>query len=75
MLTLRMRPLIAMECSVMGEAYMALGVGREARDKFLELADKCRKVGGCFTMLWHNSEFSLRSKKALYETLLSDLIK
>ncbi len=75
MLTLRLRPLIAMECSVIGEAYMALGVGREAREKFLKLADRCRKVGGCFTMLWHNSEFSLKSKKALYENLLSELVK
>ncbi len=74
-LELRIRPLIAMECSIIGYEYMGLGVGKKAQDKFLELAEKCRQVGGCFTMLWHNSEFSMDSKKKLYADILDKLLE
>lgn len=73
-LKLRIRPLIAMECSVIGKEYMGLRIGEEAENKFIELAEKCRQVGGCFTTLWHNSEFSDKRKKVLYETMLSKLV-
>lgn len=72
-LNLRIRPLIAMECTVMDKAYMGLGVNDEAKQKFLHLANICCQVGGCFTMLWHNSEFSNKNKKKLYQEILKDL--
>lgn len=72
-LNLRFRPLIAMECSVISNQYMGLGTGVMAKEKFLELAHSCRMVGGCFTMLWHNSEFSSKRKKRLYEDILKNL--
>lgn len=73
MLDLRIRPLIAMECTVMDKAYMGLGVSEQAKQKFLQLAASCREVGGCFTMLWHNSEFSDHNKKRLYQSILESL--
>ncbi|MFP2770645.1 polysaccharide deacetylase family protein [Oceanisphaera sp. KMM 10153] len=53
----RIRPLIAMECSVIDDIYLGLGNTFEAEKIFLELKKKCRKLGGCFTTLWHNSYF------------------
>lgn len=50
---------------------VSLGLGDEARAKFLQLKNACRAVGGCFTLLWHNSEFRDRAKKHLYQEVLS----
>lgn len=57
-LKIRIRPLIAMECTIIADHYMGLGYGQEALEKFQSLKDKCEKVGGIFTLLWHNSHFS-----------------
>jgi len=57
-LNIRIRPLIAMECTVIDDIYLGLGNTQVAEDKFLELKDTCRKIGGCFTTLWHNSYFA-----------------
>lgn len=68
-LKLRIRPLIAMECSVMGAGYMGLGDGDLAASKFLELRDVCKQLNGCFTLLWHNSELDRLSKRNIYAGL------
>jgi hypothetical protein len=66
-LKIRIRPLIAMECTVIDEVYLGLGATLAAQSKFLELKDKCRKVQGCFTLLWHNSYLSKkRELKEIY---------
>lgn len=57
-LKIRIRPLIAMEGSIIDPAYLGLGNTEKAENKFLELKDKCRRLGGCFTVLWHNSYFA-----------------
>lgn len=66
----RVRPLIAMECTVMAPRYMGLGVGEEALAKFLQLRRACEAVHGCFTLLWHNSELESPAKRELYEAVL-----
>jgi len=71
-LPLRIRPLIAMECSVMADCYMGLGNGQAALDKFIELKNACRSVGGCFTLLWHNSQLESQNNKNIYSCILSD---
>lgn len=48
------RPLIAMEVTL--RKYRRLNV-EEASDRICLLADRCRKVGGTFTLLWHNNAF------------------
>lgn len=56
-LSVRIRPLIAMEVSVLGKEYM----GRNESDALEVLGDlkrKCRKLNGNFTLLWHNSELT-----------------
>lgn len=70
MLKIRIRPLIVMEGSVFGAMYMNLGVTDAARDKMLELKEVCRKVGGCFTLLWHNSSLQTRVQCRLYEVVV-----
>jgi hypothetical protein len=69
-LNLRIRPLIAMECTVMSERYMGLGSTELALNKFKDLKDACRGVDGCFTLLWHNSELMTQSAKDLYVAVL-----
>lgn len=69
-LKLRIRPLIAMECSILDLCYMGLGTGARAKEKFLELKKSCRAVGGTFSILWHNSQFDNQDKRILYTSLL-----
>lgn len=69
-LNLRIRPLIAMECSIIDDAYLGLGYSKKAKNKFFELKDKCKKVNGCFTLLWHNSHFMHKNDFDLYEYIL-----
>ena len=70
-LGLRIRPLVVMECTVMAPRYMGLGTGDAARIKFLQLKRACKSVGGCFTLLWHNSQFESAAERVLYESLLA----
>ena len=70
MLPLRVRPLVAMECTVMAPRYMGLGAGDAALAKFVQLKNACQAVGGCFTLLWHNSQFEGAAERALYEAVL-----
>jgi hypothetical protein len=68
-LALRIRPLIAMEVTVMD--YMGLGRSQAALDKFLQLKDACRSVGGCFTLLWHNTSLTTSIDRELYKNILA----
>lgn len=68
---LRIRPLIAMEGSVMSPLYLGLGNGEEAFERFATLKARCRAMGGSFTLLWHNSELTTRAQRALYERVLA----
>jgi hypothetical protein len=71
MLHIRIRPLIAMECTVISDRYMGLGDSQESIDKFLELKEKCRKVSGCYTQLWHNSYFKKPEYFKIYQNVTS----
>lgn len=72
-LQIRIRPLIAMECTVIDDVYLGLGVTQAAENKFLELKEKCRKLSGCFTLLWHNSYFHGSSElKQMYKRIIEE---
>jgi len=71
-LELRIRPLVAMDCTVMAERYLGLGSTEAAYKKFNELKNNCRKVGGVFTLLWHNSFFSSPNDFDIYHRLVSE---
>lgn len=65
-LSLRIRPLVVMECTVIAARYMGLGDGDAAFAKFKALKDACRSVRGSFTLLWHNSHLETARHKELY---------
>jgi hypothetical protein len=67
----RIRPLIAMECSVILEQYLGLGLGDQAFTLLESLKSRCKAVNGCFTLLWHNSELSTIREKELYSRILT----
>ena len=69
-LPLGVRPLVAMECTVMAPRYMGLGAADAALAKFVQLKNACQAVGGCFTLLWHNSQLDSAAERALYEAVL-----
>jgi hypothetical protein len=70
-LSLRIRPLIAMDCTVIADRYLGLGSTEQAYEKFDELKSKCRQVGGVFTLLWHNSYFNCLQDFDIYRRLVS----
>jgi len=70
MLNLRIRPLIAMECTIIAKRYMGLGTGDASYEKFIQLKEACRSVKGCFTLLWHNSGLDTHESKELYESII-----
>jgi hypothetical protein len=69
-MSIRIRPLIAMECTVIHPRYLGLGITDEALQHFLLLKNRCRSVGGTFTILWHNSELCDPASRSLYEAVL-----
>lgn len=71
-LSLRIRPLIAMECTVIASPYLGLGVGSAALEKFLQLKNTCRRVSGHFTLLWHNSQLDDQALRRLYEDVIAN---
>lgn len=71
-LPLRIRPLVAMDCTVIADKYLGLGSTEAAFVKFNELKNKCRAVGGMFTLLWHNSFFRTSEDFDIYRRLLSN---
>lgn len=70
-LQLRIRPLIAMECTVLAPRYMNLGSGDIALKKFIQLKQSCRAVNGNFTLLWHNTLLERHQERTLYEHVLA----
>jgi histidyl-tRNA synthetase len=66
-LRLRERPLVAMEVALLDR----LGLAKdELLERLLTLCDRCRLVGGDFTLLWHNSRLQTRADREAYEALV-----
>ncbi len=66
-LKLRERPLIVMEDSLRKYA----GLSRpQASAVLFDLSDRCRRYGGDFTLLWHNSMLFAERQKAWYRSIL-----
>lgn len=71
-LKIKIRPLIVMDCTVISTNYLNLGYTDEASERILALKNKCSKVGGNFTFLWHNSFFKTKSSFNFYEKIISE---
>jgi hypothetical protein len=66
-LGIEIRPLIIMEGSVLG--YSEITDYKLALDYVIGMIDKCYSVGGCFSMLWHNSDLQNQRKDLYLEVL------
>ena len=69
-LDLRIQPLVVMEDSIISDSYLGLRLGTEAEERFILLRERCRLVGGIFTMLWHNSFLFNHKCYEVYENIL-----
>lgn len=65
-LSLRIRPLIVMECSVINDVYAGLGVTDAAAELINKLKERCAAVNGVFVMLWHNCYLQGKPLLAMY---------
>lgn len=66
------RPLIAMEKSVVSPAYMNLGLGAEALAQFMLVRKACKRVCGDFSLLWHNTSLLSNAEKRLLLNVLDN---
>ena len=64
------RPLILMDCSVISDFYLGLGIGNKAFDIINHLINRCRYVAGQFTLLWHNDSLVTSQEKSFYRQVL-----
>lgn len=69
-LNLRIRPLIAMDVSVIADEYLGLGTSDKALEEFNRMSDACRRVGGAFALLWHNCQLERSADKELFLQIL-----
>ena len=65
-LSIRIRPLIVMDITVISDDYEGLGLGSEVNEKILFIKKNCQKVSGTFTVLWHNNTLTSSSEKSVY---------
>lgn len=71
-MSLKQRPLIVMDCTVISKSYEALGFTEKAMRRFKYFENICRKFNGDYTLLWHNSFFENTKSKRFYLDLISD---
>jgi len=71
-LSIREKPLVLMERTVIDDCYMGLGYGDQASNYMIKLKNRCRQFNGEFVFLWHNSHLQSAEDRALFESLLRD---
>ena len=69
-LSIKQRPLIVMECTIIDKVYMGLGYSEEALKTMKDLKEKCFKYNGNFSLLWHNSHFKTKDDKKMFEDIV-----
>ncbi|MGE3643987.1 MAG: polysaccharide deacetylase family protein [Beijerinckiaceae bacterium] len=69
-LRLRQRPLVLMECSVLGEGYMNFGYTHRTFDLMKDLRRAAISCGGDFTLLWHNSHLLTHMDRMFFEKII-----
>ncbi|MGG6309522.1 polysaccharide deacetylase family protein [Paenibacillus macerans] len=73
-LSLRERPLIVMDQTILHPAYMGL-THEQAYETIRRLYAECRKYNGDFTLLWHNSQLLKAADRGLYRKVLLELLR
>ena len=69
-INLRVRPLIAMDVSILDDQYMGHGISPGARAVLAEMRRCCETVDGNFSVLWHNNEFQRPGSWDLYRSAI-----
>ena len=69
-LSIRQRPLIVMESSIIDAGYLGLGYSSEGYELMRRLKSHTLRFGGDFTLLWHNSYFFRDDDKHWFSSLL-----
>ncbi len=72
-LNIDVHPLTVMEASVIDKMYMNKGSGIEAFERINNIRSECKKVGGEFTLLWHNCRFVNEQERELFSQLLQTM--
>lgn len=68
-LSLREKPLVAMEKTLLDPAYMGLSPA-ESLARIERLAATCRRFGGTLSILWHNTSLLTAADRQLYTDVL-----
>ena len=66
-LDIKVSPLILMDVTLTNNINLNL---EDAYDVAIDLKNKCKKVNGKFTLLWHNCNLTNDDKKALFKSLI-----
>jgi hypothetical protein len=74
-INITIRPLVAMEGSVIAANYMNLGLTDESMSVFVNLSKECKKVCGTFSLLWHNSDLVSPLHKSFYSELVKRVVR
>jgi hypothetical protein len=69
MLSLREKPLVAMDRTLLDPAYMGLSP-EDCLAKMGSLAATCRRFGGTLSILWHNTSLLAAADRRLYADML-----
>lgn len=69
-LKLRQRPLVVMDCTITDDVYMGLGRGDAARAHIALLRERALRLGGQFTVLWHNTSLLTEEDVALLKAAI-----
>ena len=72
-LSLLERPLVLMDVTVTSPTYLNHGHGEDARNLMMNLRESCRRFGGEFSLLWHNSNSIDPAARELYKALIRPL--
>jgi hypothetical protein len=71
-LKLLQRPLIVMDRTIIDKVYMGLGTGTKASEHIKTLRDRALKLGGQFTVLWHNTSLYHKDEVSLLQQALKN---
>ena len=72
-LKLKEHPLIAMECSIIAERYMNLGLTDDALQVFKNLRAKCKYYNGNFILLFSTTELVTEDQRQFYIEILEGI--
>lgn len=70
-LEIQIIPLHVMETTLFASGYMGGGEKSTLLNLALKIKMNCRKVDGCFNLLWHNSNLLSDESKDFYRNLIS----